>query len=137
MLQTELWENREQRSLFLCVPFESPHLHHQNRDKHLVRNFGLTNQSETPPNKTGAFCFRDFEVRVQIGTAPRRRSLLWFLKRNFSYLVQKSRPKVSDLLKPPFYKCQMRLVRNSAHFRTGVRLGCTTYSNRVEIINMI
>ena len=41
---------------------------------------------------------------MQIGTAPRRRSLLWFLKRNFSYLVQKSRPKVSDLLKPPFYK---------------------------------
>ena len=43
-------------------------------------------------------------MRVQIGTAPRRRSLLWFLKRNFSYLVQKSRPKDSDLLKPPFYK---------------------------------
>ena len=42
---------------------------------------------------------------MQIGTAPRRRSLLWFLKRNFSYLVQKSRPKDSDLLKPPFYKC--------------------------------
>ena len=41
---------------------------------------------------------------MQIGTAPRRRSLLWFLKRNFSYLVQKSRPKVSDLLKPPFHK---------------------------------
>jgi hypothetical protein len=38
---------------------------------------------------------------VQIGTAPRRRSLLWSLKRNFSYLVQKSRPKVSDLLTPP------------------------------------
>lgn len=43
-------------------------------------------------------------MRVQIGTAPRRRSLLRFLKRNFSYLVQKSRPKVSDLFKPPFYK---------------------------------
>ena len=27
MLQTELWENREQRSLFLWVPFESLHLH--------------------------------------------------------------------------------------------------------------
>ena len=27
MLQTELWENRERRSLFLRVPFESPHLH--------------------------------------------------------------------------------------------------------------
>ncbi|MBR5549446.1 MAG: hypothetical protein IKU71_06925 [Kiritimatiellae bacterium] len=24
MLQTELWENRERRSLFLRVPFESP-----------------------------------------------------------------------------------------------------------------
>ena len=41
---------------------------------------------------------------MQIGTVLRRRSLLWFLKRNFSYLVQKSRPKVSDLLKPLFYK---------------------------------
>ncbi len=28
MLQTELLENRERRSLFLRVPFESPHLHH-------------------------------------------------------------------------------------------------------------
>nr|DAL88211.1 MAG TPA: hypothetical protein [Caudoviricetes sp.] len=28
MLQTELLENRERRSLFLCVPFGSPHLHH-------------------------------------------------------------------------------------------------------------
>ena len=27
MLQTELWENRERRSLFLRVPFESSHLH--------------------------------------------------------------------------------------------------------------
>lgn len=27
MLQTELWGNREWRSLFLRVPFESPHLH--------------------------------------------------------------------------------------------------------------
>ena len=27
MLQTELWDNRERRSLFLRVPFESPHLH--------------------------------------------------------------------------------------------------------------
>ena len=43
-------------------------------------------------------------MRVQIGTALRRQGLLWFLKRNFSYLVQKSRPKISDLLKPPFYK---------------------------------
>ena len=41
---------------------------------------------------------------MQIGTEPPRRRLLWRLKRNFSYLVQKSRPKVSDLLKPPFYK---------------------------------
>ena len=41
---------------------------------------------------------------MQIGTVLRRRSLLWFLKRNFSYLVKKSRPKVSDLPKPPFYK---------------------------------
>ena len=57
MLQTELWENREQRSLFLCVPFESPHLHHQNRDKHLVRNSGLTNSSEKPPIKWGLFAF--------------------------------------------------------------------------------
>ena len=29
MLQTELLENRERRSLFLCVPFESSHLHHK------------------------------------------------------------------------------------------------------------
>ena len=28
MLQTELWENRERRSLFSRVPFESLHLHH-------------------------------------------------------------------------------------------------------------
>jgi len=27
MLQTELWDNRERWSLFLRVPFESPHLH--------------------------------------------------------------------------------------------------------------
>lgn len=40
---------------------------------------------------------------MEIGTESRR-SLLWFLKRNFSYLVKKSRPKVSDLLKPQFYK---------------------------------
>lgn len=33
---------------------------------------------------------------MQIGNAPRRRSLLWFLKRNFFYLVQKSRPRFSD-----------------------------------------
>ena len=28
MLQTELWDNRERRSLFLRVPFKSLHLHH-------------------------------------------------------------------------------------------------------------
>lgn len=33
MLQTELWENREWRSLFLRVPFERPHLHHSRRRK--------------------------------------------------------------------------------------------------------
>ena len=27
ILQTEHWGNRERRSLFLRVPFESPHLH--------------------------------------------------------------------------------------------------------------
>ena len=55
MLQTELWENREQWSLFLRVPFEPSHLHQPSLNEAELRLGEPLGEAETnPKGKAGA-----------------------------------------------------------------------------------
>lgn len=73
MLQTELWNNRERRSLFLRVPFESPHLHHPSHGLPAVATDGRPN----PKGNAGATPFRTVLSPTVVCLMGKRRQNAW------------------------------------------------------------